>query len=320
MTKNKFKIIFSIIFLLIIAFLFFYLKKIDQQNSIIETRTVNPVIGDIVLTVTTTGVVEPQNRLEIKPSISGRIEEIMVNEGDHVRTGDILAWMSSIERAALMDAARAQGDKELKYWEEVYKKTPLISPLDGEVIVRPVEPGQTVTTSDVVLVLSDHLIVNAQFDETDIGKVKIGQKALITLDAYPDIQLDGIVDHIAYESQIVSNVTIYNVDILLKKIPETLRSGMSVSVEVIEKTNRDVITVPSKAIHYDGKRQFVLVRDVQGKIVEHDITVGLNNDKSAEIISGLTTEDVVIIQDKTYMPKKRNSGTNPFMPFSRRRK
>ena len=319
MKKNKFKIIFSIVFLLIITFLFFYLNKVNQQNNIIKTRTVKPVVDDIVLTVITTGVVEPQNRLEIKPSISGRIEEIMVNEGDHVRSGDILAWMSSIERAALMDAARSQGNKELKYWEEVYKKTPLLSPINGEVIVRHVEPGQTVTTSDVVLVLSDRLVVNAQFDETDIGKVKIGQKALITLDAYPDIKLNGIVDHIAYESQIVSNVTIYNVDILLKKIPEILRSGMSVSVEVIEKTNKDVITIPSEAIHYDGKRQFVLVRDAQGKTIEKDIIVGLNNDKSAEIISGLMTEDVVVIQDKTYMPKKRNSGTNPFMPFNRRR-
>jgi len=319
MKKNKFKIIFSIIFLLIIVFLFFYLKKVNQQNVSIETRTVNPVKEHIVLTVITTGIVEPQNRLEIKPSISGRIEEIMVDEGERVRSGDILAWMSSIERAALMDAARSQGDKERKYWEEVYKKTPLISPIDGEVIVRHVEPGQTVTTSDVVLVLSDRLVVSAQFDETDIGKVKIGQKALITLDAYPDIKLDGIVDHIAYESQIVSNVTIYNVDILLKKIPEILRSGMSVSVEVIQKSSNDVITIPSEAIRYDGKRQFVLLRDAHGKIIEKDIVVGLNNDKRAEIISGLTTEDVVIIEEKTYMPQKRNSGTNPFMPFSRRR-
>ena len=319
MKKNKFKIIFSIFFLVIVIFFFFYLKKVNHQKSSIETRTVNPVIGDIVLTVITTGVVEPQNRLEIKPSISGRIEEIIVNEGDRVHSGDILAWMSSIERAALMDAARSQGDKELKYWEEVYKKTPLISPIDGEVIVRPVEPGQTVPTSDVVLVLSDRLVVNAQFDETDIGKVKIGQKAFVTLDAYPEVKLDGIVDHVAYESQIISNVTIYNVDIVIKKVPEILRSGMSVSVEVMEKIHRDVITLPSEAIHYDGKREFVLVRDAQGKIIEKDVVVGLNNDESAEIISGLTTEDTVIIQDKTYTPTRPNAGTNPFMPFSRRK-
>ncbi len=320
MTKNKFKIIFLIIFLLIISFLFFHLRKIGQQNSISETRTVNPVIEDIVLTVTTTGVVEPQNRLEIKSSISGRIEEILVNEGDHVKTGDILAWMSSIERAALIDAARSQGGEVLRYWEEVYKKTPFISPIDGEVIVRPIEPGQTVTTSDIVLVLSDRLVVSAQFDETDIGLVKVGQKAFITLDAYPDIKLDGVVVHIAYESQIISNVTTYDVDILLKKIPKILRSGMSVSVEVIEKTSNNVLTIPSDAIHYDGERQFVLVWKGQGKIVEQNVTVGLNNEKSAEIVSGLTTEDTIIVKDNAYLPASRNSKTNPFMPFSRKKK
>ena len=319
MRKNKLKIVFSLIFLLILTSLFFYFEKVAQQNNIIETRTVNPVTGDIALTVITTGVIEPQNRLEIKPSISGRIEKIMVHEGDQVRSGDILAWMSSIERAALMDAARSKGDKELKYWEEVYKKTPLISPIHGEVIVRTVEPGQTVTASDVVLVLSDRLVVNAQFDETDIGNVKIGQKAFVTLDAYPDIQLDGVVDHIAYESQIVSNVTIYNADILLHEIPDILRSGMSVSVEVIQESHDDVITIPSEAIHYDGTRKYVLLRDDHERIIEKDIVVGLNNDKSAEIISGLTTEDTVIIQETAYIPQKRNSGTSPFMPFGRKK-
>lgn len=320
MTKNKFRIIFLTVLLLAAVFLFVHFKMNGRQNGDGQTVTVNPVVGDIVLTVTTTGVVEPQNRLEIKPSISGRIEEILVREGDRVRAGGILAWMSSTERAALMDAARSRGGGELEYWEDVYKKTPIISPIDGEVIVRPVEPGQTVTASDVVLVLSDRLVVSAQFDETDIGRVKIGQKAFVTLDAYPDITLDGAVDHIAYESEIINNVTIYDVDILLKETPGILRSGMSVSVEVIENTKKDVITVPSGVIHYDGERQFVLVRDERGKIVERDITAGLNNDKSAEVVSGLTAEDVVIIQGATYMPEKNNSGTSPFMPFGRKKK
>lgn len=319
MTRNKYKIIFLLIILLIAAFLYFSYKENGQENGITGTRTLRPEIGDIVLTVSTTGVVEPRNRLEIKSSISGRIEEIVVNEGEHVRAGDMLAWMSSTERAALMDAARAQGSEALKYWGDVYKKTPVISPIDGEVIVRPIEPGQTVTTADIVLVLSDRLIVSAQFDETDIGKVKIGQKAFVTLDAYPDIKLDGAVDHIAYESQIISNVTIYYVDILLNKIPEILRSGMSVSVEVIEKTSNNVLTIPAEAIHYDGERQFVLIQKGQDKTVEQNVTTGLSNEKSAEIISGLTKEDTVIIQEKTYLPEKRKSGTNPFMPSRKKR-
>jgi macrolide-specific efflux system membrane fusion protein len=320
MTRNKYIAIILIICLLTGVFLFVRSKKNGQQGTVGTDRMISPSIGDVVLTVSTTGVVEPQNRLEIKPSISGRIEDILVQEGDRVGIGDILVWMSSAERAALIDAARSQGGEALQYWEDVYKKTPIISPIEGEVIVRAVEPGQTVTTSDVVLVLSDRLVVSAQFDETDIGRVKNGQNTLITLDAYPEIRLEGVVDHIAYESKIISNVTIYDVDILLENVPELLRSGMSVAVEVVEKTANQVLTIPSGSIHYDGDRQFVFVRKDRDRTVEQDITVGLNNDKIAEVISGLTEKDIVIEQDSLYVPKKRKSGINPFMPFGRRKR
>jgi len=247
------------------------------------------------------------------------VEEILVEEGDCVKIGDVLAWMSSTERAALVDIARSQGKEALEYWEKVYKKTPIISPINGEVIVRSVEPGQAIATSEVILVLSNRLVVDAQFDETDIGRVKIGQKALITLDAYPEVRLHGIVDHIAYESEIVNNVTIYGVDILPEEIPQFLRSGMSVTVEVIEKTNNDVIIIPAHALHYDKKRQFVLLKENESaNIIKRYVTVGLNNDTSAEIVSGLTIKDTVVVQDNAYLPKKRETGTNPFMPFRRR--
>ena len=243
MMKNKYKIIIAIIFLTAVALLFVRSRKAGHQMTT-KTKIVNPTIGDVAVMVTTTGVVKPQNRLEIKPSISGRVEKILVKEGDHVKEGDMLAWMSSTERAALIDAARSQGEEVLHYWEDAYKKTPIISPIGGEVIVRSVEPGQTVTTSDAVLVLSDRLVISAQFDETDIGRIKIGQDAFIALDAYPDVKIEGIVDHIAYESEIVNNVTIYNVDILPKSVPEILRSGMSVTTEVIEKKRAVGISVP----------------------------------------------------------------------------
>lgn len=318
MTKNRYKVIIVVMIVLAAATLFIRSKVTNHQSNGTETKVVHPVLGGVEITVTTTGIVEPQNRLEIKPSISGRIEKILVKEGDNVKGGDTLAWMSSTERSVLVDAARLQGEEALKYWEEVYKQTPLISPIDGEVIVRSVEPGQTVTTSDAVIVLSDRLVVSAQFDETDIGRVKIGQKALITLDAYPDIKIEGSVDHIAYESEIVNNVTIYDVDVLPDEIPEVLRSGMSVTVEVVEKSSENVITIPSSAIHYDGKRQFVLVQERRGKIVERDVEVGLNNDKTAEVISGLATEDSIVMQDASSLPKRKSIGTNPFMPSRRR--
>ncbi|NQU95911.1 MAG: efflux RND transporter periplasmic adaptor subunit [Candidatus Omnitrophica bacterium] len=317
MIKNRIKTIAIVAFLIIVTVLFIRWKRGDPESNI-KTGIIKPIIGDVAIMVTTTGVVEPQNRLEIKPSIGGRIDEIIVKEGDHVKEGKIMAWMSSTERAALIDAARPQGDEVLRYWEDAYKKTPIISPIDGEVIVRAVEPGQTVTTADAVLVLSNRLVVSAQFDETDVGRVKIGQEAFITLDAYPDLKIEGTVDHIAYESEIVNNVTIYNVDILPKNMPEIFRSGMSVTVEIIEKKRTGVITIPSIAIHYDKERRFVLVKDKRGKTIERDIAVGLNDDKDAEIISGLTIEDSVVIQDAKYLPKRKSSGTNPFMPSRKR--
>ena len=317
MIVKKRRIIFisALVVLVIIAAVFSAGKKLKNNRS--ETSLVSPVIGDISLTVTTTGIVEPQNRLELKPSIGGRIEEILVVEGDKVRTGDILVWMSSSERAALIDTARSQGDEAVRYWEEVYKKTPIVSPIDGEVIVRSVEPGQTITTTEAVLVLSNRLIVSAQFDETDIGKVRSGQKAIIKLDAYPEIEIEGMVGHIAYESEIVNNVTIYDVDIIPKEIPEILRSGMSVTVEVVEAERKNVLTVPAVAIHLDGKRQFVLVKDKDGKVMERNITAGINNDKTAEVISGVTENDNIIVKGAAYLPKKKSAGTNPFMPSRR---
>src|SRR3990167_8328140 len=75
----------------------------------IEWDTVRVRRGDIETVVLTTGGVEPQNRVEVKPPIGGRIEDILVREGASVRRGQIVAWMSSTERAALLDAARLKG-------------------------------------------------------------------------------------------------------------------------------------------------------------------------------------------------------------------
>jgi len=243
MLKNKLILVFLVLVAIGLG-LFFIQKNKDKQDKTASFKEVTAFIGDIKNTVSTTGMIEPQNRLEIKSSISGRIEEILVKEGDKVKKGDVLINMSSTERAALVDAARAQGEATLDYWQDVYKESPIISPIDGEVIVRSVEPGQTITTSDTVLVLSDRLIVNAQFDETDIRKVKLGQEALITLDAYPDVQIEGVVDHIAYESKVVNNVTTYDVDIVPSIVPNFFRSGMSTNVEVIEQEHKDAVLIP----------------------------------------------------------------------------
>lgn len=320
--KNK-KIIYIILLITLIVILIFIilLKSGKEKKSSEITREIKPVYGDIQIYISTTGDVQPQNRLEIKPQISGRIEKVLVNEGDKVRTGQVLAWMSSTERAALLDSARAQGKDVLKYWEEAYKPMPLVAPIYGEVIVRNIEPGQTVSVADSVIVLSDRLIVEAQVDETDIGKIKLKQRANITLDAYPDIKVGGRVDKISYESTIVNNVTIYKVDIVPDKVPSVFRSGMSANVDILTLDREHVITIPSEAVIQNHKGNFVLL-EKNGEKELTPVNLGATDEKIIEIISGVSTNDKVLITTQKFIPPQNaaKQATSPFLPQRRRQR
>jgi len=299
-----------------------FIWKIKQKDSSQEvTREITPVIGNIRTFISCTGTILPKNRLEIKSPVNGRIERILVQEGNKVKAGQILAWMSSTERAALLDAARGKGEETLQYWEETYKPIPLSAPIDGEVIVATTQPGQTVTTADAVLVLSDHLITRAQVDETDIGRIKLNQQAVISLDAYPQIKVKARVDHISYESKIVNNVTIYEVDILPESVSEVFRSGMSASVDIIETSKENILLIPLAAVNQDKQDSFVLLKQGIGKKpVERKVELGVSDENNVEVISGLTPEDKIIVKTQKYsLPKKEGPGSSPLTSFGRRR-
>lgn len=289
-----------------------------KPKSADTVKIINPRLGDIELVVTSTGTVLPKNRLEIKPPVNGRIEQVLVKEGQKVKIGDTIAWMSSTERAALLDAARGQGEDKLKYWQEVYKPIPLVASIDGEVIVGTTQPGQTVTTADAVIVLSDQLIVRGQVDETDIGKIKEGQKATVSLDAYPNSKIDTMVDHIYYESKTVNNVTIYEVDLLPDVIPPFFRSGMNANIDFIEDSKHNVLTLPLNAVQKEKEGAFVFVQVSNKEPQRKEIVLGISDDKNVEIVSGLTENDDVVLKTKKYALPQTAGGNNPFMPQRRR--
>jgi macrolide-specific efflux system membrane fusion protein len=312
MRKNK---LFIVLALVIAVVIFFISPKGKNQVEGETIREITPSLGTIETVISTTGTVLPKNRLEVKPPVNGRVDSVLVQEGEKVKAGQILAWMSSTERAALLDAARGKGEDTLKYWQEVYKAIPLLSPLDGEVIVATTQPAQTVTTADPIVVLSDHLIVRAQVDETDIGKILLGQEATIGLDAYPEEKIKAGVEHIYYESQTVNNVTIYLVDLLPEKIPSFFRSGMNATVDFKEKSKENMLLLPMDAVQKDKTGNFVLVDNSNGKEpTKQPVTVGMTDEKNIEILSGLTADDTVIIKTKKFNLPKNTTGTNPFMP------
>lgn len=316
--KTKTKISFAVAVVIIIAILFIIKLKFKASSDEI-VKEITPTIGTIQQIVSTTGTVLPQNRLEIKPPVNGRIDQIMVYEGEKVKAGQILSWMSSTERAALLDAARGQGETALKYWEQAYKPIALISPIDGEIIVAKAQPGQTVTTSDDVVVLSDHLIVRAQVDETDIGKIKLGLNVNIALDAYPDTKIKAKVEHIYYESQTVNNVTIYPVDLIPQEVPVFFRSGMNATVDFIVQNKENILLIPVEAVHKEKKESFVYVKQGNSKApLMARVKLGISDDKNVEIISGVSEKDTIIITGKKYALPKSSNGTNPFLPARRR--
>lgn len=270
--------------------------------------------GDIYVTISSTGEVKPQNRVEIKPPMAGRVDHVLVVEGQEVKEGDILAWMSSTDRAALLDVARSQGPENVKRWEDAYKAAPLIAPLDGTVILRAAEPGQTVTSVDPIVVLADRLIVEAVVDETDLSLVKLGQKVEIRLDAYPGEKLPAKVDHLAYESRLVNNVSMYPVDILPEKVPATFRSGMTATVTFIVTERNQVLLIPAEAVNDwprnlprpDASTFAVYQKKFGGKLVPVPVHTGATDGRMTEIIDGLKEGDEVMIVQRRQGDKKKN--------------
>jgi macrolide-specific efflux system membrane fusion protein len=296
--------------------LFFTMGRKGKSEA--SWREFHVEAGSIRSVVSTTATIKPQNRLEIKSPVNGRIDEIPVREGDFVRKGQVLVLISSSERAALLDAATQKGKGESEYWKKVYNQTALISPIDGQVIVSSLNPGQTITTSDPVVVLSDRLIVKADVDETDIGNVKLGQKAEITLDAYPDINVTGVVDHIYYESTLVNNVNIYHVDIAPERVPDVFRSGMSANVNIFVREKQNVLLLPLNAVRSRNGNSYVSVRSTSPDTVKKvQVQVGLKDDRNVEIVQGLSAGDVVVVRDTTFALPKNKAGRNPFMPQRR---
>lgn len=273
-----------------------------------ELKELTPTIQNMADVIAVNGTVEPEKRIEINPPVNGRLEKIFFDEGDNVKAGDILAILSSTDRAALLDAARAQGPEKVAYWERVYNPTPLIAPTRGQIIVRTVEPGQSINTSTPVMVLADTLIIKAQVDETDIGSVKNGQSVLIALDAYPETKVTGKIKHISYESKIINNVTIYEVDIQLDKLPDFFRSGMSANVEIIKAEKKDALTIPESALIYKDNNPMVLVKDSsRNKYHPAKISLGINQNGQIEITEGITSNDCIIIKKKQTKTKQKAS-------------
>jgi len=296
----------AIIFLALAAAATCALRKSGDKPA---WREFTVVRGDLSVAVSTPGEVSPQNRIELKPPLAGRIEQILVREGDWVKKSQVLAYISPPERAALLDAARLKSGEEAARWEDAYKAAPLVAPLAGFIILRRAEPGQTIGSGDAPLVMADRLIVRAQVDETDMSRIKVGQRAEVALDAYPGMKIPGRVDHLAYEAKQANNVTVYDIEVELLKDMAIFRSGMTATASIIVTDRHKVILVPAEALTDIAGGVGVMVKH-QGKAPSVvPVTVGASDGSSVEITKGLEEKTVILISLKAVGAASAQNGS-----------
>jgi macrolide-specific efflux system membrane fusion protein len=272
-----------------------------------RSQAVTVVAGPIEQSIDATGSVAPENRVEIKPPVGGRVEKLLVDEGDKVRNGQVVAWISSTDRNAILDAARAQGPEQIKKWEDAYKPTAVFASLPGEVILRNVVVGQAVDGGTVLFAVADTLIVNAQVDESDIGKIKLGQKVRIRLDSYPEQPVSGKVFDILYEGKNVSNVITYGVKIRPDAVPPFFRSQMTANVSFLIKRKEEALLVPVAAVKdaAGGKRVVSIpAAEKSAKPETREVKTGIETDDQIEIVEGLAAGDKVLIGASRYVAQK----------------
>ena len=216
----------------------------------------------------------------------------------------------------------------------------ITSPIDGVVLSKSVEEGQTVAASfntpelfTIAQDLTDMRVI-ANIDEADIGGVKEGQRVTFTVDAFPDDKFEGSVTQVRQQPTTESNVVTYEVVISAPNNDLKLKPGLTANVTIFTLEKNDVLTVPAKALRFMPNeallQQGQQIADVEADkkiwtlegstFKAHAVEVGTTNGMLTEIVSGISEGTEVLVDFTINGGEENESGqqaTNPFMPRPR---
>ncbi|MCR4613571.1 MAG: efflux RND transporter periplasmic adaptor subunit [Bacteroidaceae bacterium] len=218
----------------------------------------------------------------------------------------------------------------------------ITAPIDGVVLAKKVEEGQTVasamTTPTLFIIAQDltDMRVIADIDEADIGGVKEGQRVTFTVDAYPEDVFNGNVTQVRQQATTESNVVTYEVVISARNDDLKLKPGLTANVTIYTAEKNDVLAVPSKALRFQpteamlAEDETIENVDAPQKVWKQDgkvfraiaVQTGMTNGTLTEITAGLKEGDEVITEfqivggEEEAGPQQQN---NPFMPGPRNR-
>lgn len=215
----------------------------------------------------------------------------------------------------------------------------ITSPIDGVVLSKSVEEGQTVaasfSTPELFTIAQDltNMQVVADVDEADIGDVKEGERVSFTVDAYPNDTFEGEVKQVRQEATTTNNVVTYEVVISAPNADLKLKPGLTANVTIYTAERKGVLSVPSKALRFTpqketvGKMKIVDAANAKNKvwtiegnsIVAHKVNIGMTDGTNTQIVGGISEGTKVItglnvMGGEEKMPMEAQGEKSPFAP------
>ena len=283
------------------------LALIDQENA-----KANVQQREEALEIAKAQVAVEENNIKYYKKALNRISKL--NASKYSTEKDLEAaerdYDNSVAQLALEQAQVKQAQASLDSAKTELSYTEIKAPVDGIVISKAVEVGQTVAASfetpEIFSVAEDltKMQIEASVVEADIAKVKEGQKVRFTVDSYADDYFYGVVTQVRNEATTTSNVVTYTVVIGIDNTEMKLKPGMTANVEIITAEEKDVMLVPNQALRFyiDDSDNAKRYKDrgvwimKNGKPERVTVKIGVSDDDNTQILeSSLKIGDAVII-------------------------
>ena len=299
MTKKKLWVIVAIFaIVLILALLIFFRFIISRgstkdvqrppfgggfgESSVIPVSTVEVISGDIRSTLFFTGELHAEDEVEVYSVAPGKVIKYNFNEGDTIRKGEILV---RLERQEI--------------WDE-YMPLNVRSPISGIVARNYLDAGDLATTQTPLSLIVGNKKIKAviNISEVEMGSVKVGMKARLNVPSLPDHTFDGEVSEVS--PVLDTNTRPSRAEVLFENEDAVLVSGMFGDILLITEKKTEVITIPSRAILFEGGGRngpycFVIEND---KAKKRPLDLGITNEDEVEVTSGLNSGEMVVVSGK----------------------
>ena len=251
-----------------------------------------------------------------------------------------LSYQTSVQTVASRKDQVVAAQEEVSRAQTNLSYATITSPIDGIVVNKSVEEGQTVnanmSTPDLFTIAQDltNMQVVADVDEADIGDVKKGERVTFTVDAYPNDTFEGTVTQVRLEATTTNNVVTYEVVISAPNADLKLKPGLTASVVIYTQESNGVLSVPSKALRYTPAKETVGGRKIQdvsnaknkvwtlegNTLVAHRVNIGITDGTHTQVLSGIKEGQKVITgvevstDEATAEDSSDGAESSPFQP------